>query len=64
MKLERGGMIDFSQSLIDVHPIPPLSTIFYMPVFNSVAKKIYSLATKNIGALAPHFALSPGYAYR
>jgi hypothetical protein len=22
------------------------------------------LATKNIGALAPHFALSPGYAYR
>ena len=39
-RVRKRGKMGFNQSLINVHPFPPFSTnVFYLPVFNSVAKK-------------------------
>jgi hypothetical protein len=49
VNLKRGGKIDLNQSLIHIHPFPPLKSQFFIsPSSKSVAKKLF-LGRKNIG---------------
>ena len=56
-QVRKKGRICLNQSVVHIHPFPPLSPhLFYLPPFNSVAKgKLFS-GTKNIGRWGKAFA--------